>query len=52
MSNDELLNKVKEVVDDYITSYNEGRLCGGDKNKTAFKSYFFDKILDIFVNQE
>lgn len=52
MSNDELLNKVKEIVDDYITSYNNGWLCGGDENKTVFKSYYFDKIMDIFVNQE
>ena len=51
-SQDELLDKVKEIVDDYITSYNNGWLCGGDENKTVFKSYYFDKIMNIFVNQE
>lgn len=50
MTDIEILDKIKAIVDDYIISNKNGWLCGGDDNKTDFKAYFFDKILDVFAN--
>lgn len=50
MTDTEILGKIKTIVDDYIISYENGWLCGGDDNKTGFKAYFFEKILDVFTN--
>lgn len=50
MTDTEILSKIKAIVDDYIISNENGWLCGGDDNKTIFKAYYFEKILDVFAN--
>jgi hypothetical protein len=40
-----LLDKVKAIIDEYYLNV-------ADKNSTDIKAYFFDKILDVFANED
>ena len=40
-----LLDKVKEIIDEYYVDV-------ADKNSTDIKAYLFDKILDVFANED
>lgn len=42
---DSSLDKVKAIIDDYYLNV-------ADKKSTDIKAYFFDKILDVFANEE
>lgn len=42
---DTSLDKVKAIIDEYYLNV-------ADKNSTAIKAYFFDKILDVFANED
>ena len=44
---DTSLNKVKAIIDEYYINVADKL-----KNSTFLKAYFFDKILDVFANED